>query len=166
MSDFDYHGRGADRHGQRRVHPQQLFHYRSNWFLSAWCVDREDLRTFSVDRIRHPHQLDERAEDLAPEKLDRYLRGSFGIFTGTAEAWAVLRFSAYAARWVADESWHPDQLGQWLPDGRWELQVPYADPTELIREVLRHGPEVEVVAPAELREEVRVRLQAALGQYR
>lgn len=163
---FSYHARTRDEHSDRRVHPQQLLHYRGNWYLSAHCTEQQALRLFSVDRIEDPVVLEELAADEDPDTHDRHLRASFGIFTGTAEAWAVLRFTPRAARWVADESWHPDQISHWVEDGRWELQVPYADPTELIQEIQRHGPEVEVVAPGELRETVRQRLAEAGDIYR
>lgn len=162
---FDYHGRGRDVHSQRRVHPQQLVHYRGNWYLSAWCVSQRALRLFAVDRIERAQLLDEAADEEDPETHDRHLRASFGIFTGNAAAWAVLRFTPYAARWVADETWHPDQIGHWTNDGRWELQIPYAEPTELVQEILRHGPEAEVLAPESLRREVARRLEEAASQY-
>ena len=76
-----------------------------------------------------------------------------------------MRFSPHAVRWVADEQWHPYQIGFRVADGRYELQVPYSDPTELIQEVLRHGPEAEVVAPEGLRAVVRERLRWALEPY-
>ncbi|WP_256091657.1 hypothetical protein [Candidatus Thiosymbion oneisti] len=34
--------------------------------------------------------------------LDRFLGAGFGIFSGSAVAWAVLRFSPAASRWAAD----------------------------------------------------------------
>ncbi|WP_435103723.1 helix-turn-helix transcriptional regulator [Arhodomonas sp. AD133] len=163
---FHYHGRARDRRSHRRVHPQQLIHYRGNWYLSAWCTEQQALRVFSLDRIEGAEILDAPAQDENPTAHDRHLRSSFGIFTGTAESWAVLRFSPHAARWVADEHWHPDQIGHWTPDGQWELQVPYSDPTELIQEVLRHGPDVEVLAPNELREHATHRLQEATRLYK
>ena len=38
-----------------------------------------------------------------------------------------------------------------LADGSYELTIPYADPTELVRDVMRFGPDVEVVRPEGLR---------------
>jgi predicted DNA-binding transcriptional regulator YafY len=70
------------------------------------------------------------------------------------------------ARWIADERWHPDQQAEALSDGRYRLTIPYADPSELILDILRYGPDVEVLAPAELRLAVTERLSAALAQYR
>ena len=69
------------------------------------------------------------------------------------------------ARWVADEQWHPRQTGRFLEDGRYELRVPYSDPRELVMDILRHGPDVEVMAPPELSAAVAETLRAASGQY-
>jgi len=161
---FRYRSRSRDEERGRHVHPQRLVHYRSNWYLAAWCEDAEDLRLFSLDRIRDPQLGEGGCRCMETNVLNRQLEGSFGIFTGVARDWALLRFSPAAARWAAEESWHPDQLGDWDGD-HYEVQVPYSDPTELILEVLRYGPEVEVLGPATLREEVLRRLRAAVGRY-
>jgi predicted DNA-binding transcriptional regulator YafY len=39
------------------------------------------------------------------------------------------------------------------------------DPTELRMDVLRHGSEVEVLEPKELRQQVQEQLRQALSQY-
>lgn len=162
---FTYHGRARNEERHRRVDPQVLSLYRGNWYLAAYCHDAEALRIFALDRIEAPAVLAEAAVNMDSKALDRDLHASFGIFTGTARQWAVLHFTPFAARWVADETWHPEQIGQWTPDGGWQIQIPYSDPTELIQEVLRHGPEVEVMAPADLRREVASRLRRAVDQY-
>lgn len=162
--DIDYRGRTRNEQAQRRVHPQRLIHYRSNWYLVAHCDSANDLRLFSLDRIRDAALTEVEALVLDGSHVERWLGASYGIFTGTAKQWAHLRFTAMAARWAAEERWHPDQLGAWQGDA-FELQVPYADPTELIMEVLRYGPEVEVLGPLELRREVARRLAAAAGIY-
>ena len=45
------------------------------------------------------------------------------------------------------------------------LTVPYSDPRELVLEILRHGPDVRVIEPTELQQEVAKRLRAAADQY-
>ena len=42
-----------------------------------------------------------------------------------------------------------------------ELELPYADDRELVQDILRHGGEVEVLAPPELRRRVRAEHQRA-----
>jgi len=43
--------------------------------------------------------------------------------------------------------------------------VPYSKSPELVMDVLRHGENVEVVGPAELRKEITRRLRAAAEIY-
>src|SRR5690606_11374137 len=114
---FDYHSRSRDQHTEREVSPQRLAHYRDNWYLDAWDHGRKALRTFAVDRISQARATEESARDIPERELDRHLASAYGIFGGTANKLAVLRFSAERARWVADERWHPDQSGQFRTDG-------------------------------------------------
>ena len=78
---------------------------------------------------------------------------------------AVLRFSKERARWVADKRWHPEQAGQYLVDGRYELRIPYRDERELVMDIMRHGADVEAVSPVKLRESVKTQLNQALSAY-
>ncbi|MBU4326713.1 MAG: WYL domain-containing protein, partial [Proteobacteria bacterium] len=121
--------------------------------------------TLALDRIHDPVMRDEEAMDIPDEQLDSYYGGSFGIFSGPPKHAAILRFSPQRARWVAEEQWHSDQQGSWLADGSYQLSLPYGDSRELVLDILRYGPDVEVIAPDELRCEVRERLIAALRQY-
>ena len=70
-------------------------------------------------------------------------------------------FSAQIAAWVSSEEWHPAQRSEWLPDGRWQLELPFVDATELLMDLLRHAGQVEVVAPSALREAYVKRLRTA-----
>lgn len=161
---ISYHGRGRDRMQAREVSPQRLIHYRDNWYLDAWCHWRQALRSFAVDAIESARVLDKPALDIADTELDAVLGAGYGIFAGRAVQWATLRFSAERARWVAAESWHPQQRGQFEADGRYRLELPYADPRELVMDILRHVPEVEVLGPVALRDEVLTRLQEGLAR--
>ena len=162
---FRYRARTTNSDSRRTVSPQRLTHYRDNWYLDGWDHDREALRSFAVDRILEPHALDTAATDVGEADLNELLSSSYGIFAGTPKAWATIRFSAHAARWVADEHWHSQQKGEWLPDGRYELQVPYSNSRELLMDVLKYGPDAEIVAPLPLREEMKILLQLALTGY-
>ena len=161
-----YHGRARDQATERIVSPQRLAHYRDNWYLDGWCHLRKGLRSFAVDRVRDAQELDEAADAVADAELDKHFASAYGIFAGKANKTAVLRFSAERARWVADERWHPEQVGQYLTDGRYELRIPYRDDRELVMDILKHGAEVEVVEPEALRRTVADRLADALARYR
>lgn len=160
-----YHGRTRDETTERDVSPQRLVYYRDNWYLDGWCHRRRDLRTFSLDRLHVVDILSRSALDVDEDELNRVLSSSYGIFAGEPRHTAVLRFTAGAARWVADEQWHPAQQSRIFTDGSMEMHVPYGDPRELLQDILRFGPEVEVVEPPPLREAVAQRLQQAMQRY-
>ncbi len=162
---ISYYSRSTDQGSERCVSPQRMVNYRNNWYLDAWCHSREGLRTFSLDMIRAASLRKEAAREIAEHALDEQLSHSYGIFSGQPTAVAELLFSAHAARWVATETWHPEQRGERLSDGRYRLRLPYAQPAELIGEILRYGEDVELIGPPALRQAVQTQLQAALAQY-
>jgi len=162
---FRYRARTTGNDSQRRVSPQRLTHYRDNWYLDAWDHERKAPPRFAVDPLPEAKPAEERAADVPEAELDSHLAGSYGIFSGPPKAWATIAFSPRAARWVADEHWHSRQEGRFLPDGRYELRVPYSNARELLMDVLRYGPDAEVIAPAPLREEAKILLRLALAGY-
>lgn len=153
-----------DQTTQRTVSPQRLLHYRENWYLLAWCHKADELRLFAVDAIRHAELLRQSSRSVAKKKLDQMMGSGFGIFGGKAKYRARLRFSPVAARWIADEIWHPEQEISW-EDDHLILDLPYAQSRELAMEVLRHGPDVEVLSPEGLRTEISTLLQQTLARY-
>jgi predicted DNA-binding transcriptional regulator YafY len=159
-----YH-RGRDQETDREVSPQRLIYYRDNWYLDAWCHLREEIRSFAVDAIRRVELVDKKARTVARRDLDAVLGSGYGIFSGTKVEWARLRFTPQHARWVASEQWHPQQKSLVAPDGHYLLEIPYANPTELMMDILRHGAGVEVLGPASLRAAVKKELAAAQAAY-
>jgi len=160
-----YFARGRGESSERDISPQRLVHYRDNWYLDAYCHLRDDLRSFAVDAIRSAEMLPTEALDIADAELDARLGNGYGIFSGEALAWAQLKFSPVRARWVATEQWHPRQRTRFEPDGTFILELPYSDSRELVMDILRHGAEVEVLAPDELRDEVRRTVAAMHDRY-
>jgi proteasome accessory factor C len=163
---IDYASRARTDVSSREISPQRLVHYRDNWYVDAWCHKSEGLRTFALDCVQTAQLLPTAALEIADERLNLELSGSYGIFSGAPTATAVLRFTPERARWVSAEQWHPHQQGVWTADGSYELSVPFHRNEELILDILRYGPDVEVVAPAALRIAVAQRLEKAAAQYR
>jgi len=160
-----HYNRTKDEQTEREVSPQRLVHYRDNWYLDAWCHLRTDLRSFSVDAIREARLLDARAKEIPAAELDAHLGAGYGIFAGSKVEWATLRFTSQAARWVSAQRWHPEQRARIEKNGSYFLELPYAEMPELVMEILKHGPEVEVLAPAALRARVAESLAEAAGRY-
>jgi len=160
-----YFARGRGQSSERAISPQRLVHYRDNWYLDGYCHLRNDLRSFAVDAISDAEILESAALDITDAELDARLGSGYGIFSGEAVAWAQLKFSPTRARWVAAEQWHPRQRTRFEPDGAFILEVPYSDSRELVMDILRHGTDVEVLAPDALREEIRRTVAAMHARY-
>ncbi len=161
-----YLTRSRGQSGQRMVSPQRMVHYRATWYLDAWCHKAQGLRRFALDAIEDARVSDERAKDVSLKTVQSEMDAGYGIYAGAKPQWAVLMFEPQAAQWISREQWHPQQQGQWREDGRYELRLPYVQETEVVMDVLRHGPEVTVLSPPALAKRVREALNAAAALYR
>lgn len=156
---------------EREVSPQRLVNYRNTWYLDAWCHASDALRRFALDAVRDAALLDAKAKNVALRDLEAELDAGYGIYGGGGSKvkWATLVFSAEAAQWVANEEWHPQQQARWLDGepgaGRYELRVPYSDPTELAMDILRHGDSVVVTGDKALAALIGQRLRDAAARY-
>jgi len=124
------------------------------------------MRTFKVERIVSAEMLPQ-AFDLPPDlTVDTLLASAWGIIWGEGHT-VKLRFSPSSA-WRAKESrWHPTQTVEDLPDGGCLMTLTVASLMEVGRWVRGWGDAVEVLAPEELRDELKreaVRLARAYAR--
>ncbi len=145
--------------------PQRLVNYRNTWYLDAWCHRRRWPAPLRLG-IQDARALDTAHRHVAVKELGGRARRRLRHLSARAASSevATLVFEADAAQWVAGEEWHPQQKPRWLDDGRYELQVPYSDPTELAMDILRWGDRVVVAGDKALSTRSR-RGCAALAQY-
>lgn len=160
-----YFNRTRDETTQREVSPQRLVYYRANWYLDAWCHLRNDLRSFSLDAMRDTELVATKAKEVSDKELHEVLASGYGIFSGRKVQWATLRFTPERARYVALELWHSKQRARWEKDGWYVLELPFSSEKELMMDILKHGADVEVLAPESLRQETRKRAQGIVALY-
>ena len=152
---------------EREVSPQRLVNHRNTWYVDAWCHASDGLRRFALDAMLEARALETKAKSVALRDLEAALDAGYGIYGGAGAKlqWATLVFNADAAQWVANEQWHVEQKARWREDGRYELQVPYSDPTELAMDILRHGDSVFVEGDRALAQLIAKRLRSAAARY-
>ncbi len=160
-----YLTRSRNERSERTVSPQVLVYYKENWYLVAWCHKADGLRMFALDAIEEAALLPESAKAVAKKSVEELIGRDFGIYSGNERHWAKLLFTATQAPWIKSETWHSDQQSETTPDGSYLLTVPYSDPRELLLEIMRFGPDVRVLAPPELKQQVAQRLRDAAAQY-
>jgi predicted DNA-binding transcriptional regulator YafY len=162
---IDYFTKSTNKRSERIVSPQRLIHYKENWYLFAWCHQADNMRMFALDSIESAHKINEAIYDVDSKLIDDVIGTNFGIFSSGERQWAKLKFSAIQARWVQNEEWHPDQKMQIFDDGSLVLDIPFSNPQELILEIMRLGPQVEVLEPVTLRQTIKEQLAQAIAQY-
>lgn len=165
--DVHYCKVGGDQVKRRQIEPLHLACIMDEWYLVAWCREREAIRNFAVAgfekasasrSIFEPREFDPRA----------WFDGRFGRYVDP-EATAhqvVISFSAEAAPWVAERSWHPQQELKRAGDGTVTLSFPAPALFEVKRWVLGWGADAEVREPAALRRAVAAESRALVDRYR
>lgn len=160
-----YYARGRGEASEREVSPQLLIHHRGNWYLGAWCHQKEAMRSFAMDSIQSAEGTSKKSKAVTKKELDGFVGQGYGIFAGSKVRWAKLRFSAERARWVSREMWHPHQRTSEEETGELLMELPFTDTRELLMDVLRHGHHVQVLEPEDLKIAVKGELERALSGY-
>jgi len=138
----------------RLVEPVHLQHYMGSWVLLAWCTDRCDWRHFYLGRMEQVQVTDTAFDPHPRSRWQDRLQGAFGIFQGEQRQQVILRFNPHRAGWLRQEIWHTAQVMEEQPDGSLVMRIPVSDFREVKLRILQYGADVEVIAPAELRQEI------------
>ncbi len=146
-----------DEVNHRTIDPLHLANIDGDWFLLAHCHRRNRVLTFVPSRIRELHVTDETFAPPVGFSPQAHLAGSFRVIR--EEHGHVhhvrLRFSPFAARYVGERTWHPSQTSSRLADGRLEIELHVASLIEIRKWALSFGSDCEVIAPDELRDQIR-----------
>jgi predicted DNA-binding transcriptional regulator YafY len=142
---------------ERRIEILRLVNYAGSWYCLAYDHSRSELRTFRLSRIvRVSLSKEKAAAAIDPAEVERFLGASYGMFKGSGDKRATIRFYGRALPIVRNELWHPEQERTEGMDRRHgpyvELSVPVSRWEEILGRVLRFGADAEAVAPPEFRE--------------
>lgn len=132
-------------------------------YVLAFCVERNEERTYKLSRIQSAQLTNERV-------ARRRLSMSGKPFDGAVKAWSgaasiiEVRLDANVA-WLAREYPLPEQSEHPNADGTVTIRAKVAGLVEVRPRILAWGATAEVLKPEELREAVRAELAGALRKY-
>jgi len=151
---FDYKKPEAARYEQRYVQPYHLGCVENLWYLFAFDLDRGELRTFALPRIRDVRVSKTRFRRPIDFSIGRFLEQSFGVFTRPAKTKHAIRivFDAFAAPRIEERQWHPSQKIKQLRDGGIELSLTLGNLEDIERWILSWGSHAQVLAPPDLKQ--------------
>ena len=157
--EFDY----LDAQGRRThrcIQPIKLLYKQHAWYLVGWCLLRKDVRLFRLSRMRQATPTGRafdraailaRVEKGAPLQPDRPL------------IHLTLRFGPQALSRLYDD--YDDRMIVANNDGTYTVQVAFPMDEWVYGHLMSFGPDVEVLHPAWIRQEVAKRLKRALDRY-
>jgi proteasome accessory factor B len=123
-------------------------------YLIGWDETRDALRTFKIERIRDVALTPRTFEPPEPGSLEGALRAAWDIIADQPATEVVLRFAPAVATRVLETTWHPTQRVTTQEDGSLVWRATVAGTIEIRLWILSWGDEVEVLEPAELRNNV------------
>jgi len=153
--EFDYKNLGAAKVQRRLVHPYHLACIENHWYLFAFDVNRQAIRTFSLSRLARPKLGRKTFTVPADFNPDEYLRGSFSVYKGKDDYEVVIEFDTWATDLVRGRHWHTSQEFTELPDGGSRLRLRLNSLEEIERWVLTWGTHATVVRPSTLTDRIR-----------
>ena len=165
--EFQYHKLVGRSHEPRRVQPYHFGCIDNQWYLFAFDLDRQQMRTFVLGRMKEVHSTGERFTRPADFSMTKHLGDSFGVFSPDGKPQEIrIRFDSFAARLVRERKWHASQKIKELEDGEIELSLKLSNLTEIQRWVLSWGEHARVIAPKELRDRIAATVEAMGKSYR
>jgi proteasome accessory factor B len=164
---FRYKKPGAKGEEERSVQPYHLGCVENLWYLFAFDLDRMQLRTFALPRVREVQVTKNKFRRPVDFSIGKFLEQSFGVYaraTKTSEKVRIV-FDAFAAQLVQERQWHPTQKVKHLAKGSIELSLTLGNLEEIERWILSWGKHAQVLAPAELRSRMATTISALANTY-
>jgi proteasome accessory factor C len=144
----------------RVLHPYALVHAGGRWYALGRCPEAAGapgdpaIRAFRLDRILAVTPLDGSFDVPGDFDPRNYVSTSGDLFHAEEPLDVTVRYSPRIAHWIEEQV-----LGVLQTDGGILVEHVVADPAWLVRHVLYHGPDAEVLEPPEIRDLMRQRIE-------
>ncbi|MEV4767356.1 YafY family protein [Micromonospora chokoriensis] len=155
-----YYTAARDETTDRVIDPLRVLMVGGRAYVEAWCRRAEAVRLFRADRIDAITELDEPAT-VPPQAVPHDL--TEGVFRPSPDLPLITLRIGRSERWITE--YYPCERVEAGDGDQWLVSLRVTDLLWARRFVLGLGPEVTVVAPVELAEQVRATAAAALDAY-
>jgi len=164
---FSYESFVSGEKKPRKVTPLLLKEYRNRWYAITFDMVKSTIITYALDRISDFETSEEDGAVPINFNPDTYFKHAIGITTNENDRPVNITFKAtnVAAKYVDSQPLHASQ--EKLKEGKkrtvFNLFANVSE--ELVRELLSYADALEVMAPDELRQEMKKRLREAYERY-
>lgn len=154
--EFQYHKLAGRGHEPRRAQPYHVGCIENQWYLFAFDLDRQQMRTFALSRLKAVSLTGKKFVRPADFSVTKHLGDSFGVFKDGSKPQEIrIRFDSFAGRLVRERKWHASQKIKELDGGDIELSLKLGNLAEIFRWVLSWGAHAKVLGPQTLKDMVQ-----------
>jgi proteasome accessory factor BC len=157
LLEIEHYKEELDEFTKRRIEPYKLMNGQEGWYVHSWDPDKDDTRSFRLDRIRSATVLDESFE--ARPGIEPDIHG----WPSTGE----VADSRIARVWMAPErarrAREDKRVVEELADGAVIVELPFAGHRYLAREILKEAGDAVVLEPDDARQAVLEAAEALAG---
>jgi predicted DNA-binding transcriptional regulator YafY len=148
------------------LHPYHLLYKNRSWYVIGFSEPHKMVRTFNLNRIKTVKTLSDCFVGGEDFDLQEYL-GRAWMLRPVGRLYNIeLKFLPLVAHNVSEVQWHSTQQAQWNEDGSVTLNFRVDGLGEIVWWVLGYGDQVQVLAPAALREKVLERARGIIENHR
>lgn len=149
------------------THPYCLKIFRQRWYMLAKTIGKEELRIYSLDRIKDIKVLDKALELPAGFDAAEFFSDYFGIVIGHNVQPSIMEIKASAeqAKYLESLPLHPSQTAVEVTPEYTVFRYRLVPTFDLKQEILSRGSTLEVLSPGWLREEIIDELQKTITKY-
>jgi proteasome accessory factor BC len=148
MLEIEHYKEELDEFTKRRIEPYKLMNGQEGWYVHAWDPEKDDTRSFRLDRIRSATVLDESFEPRPGIEPDIHGWPSTGEVADSRRARVWM--APDRARWAREDK----RVVTELADGAVIVELPYAGHSYLARELLKEAGDAVVLEPDDARQAV------------
>ena len=157
LLEIEHYKEELDEFTKRRIEPYKLMNGREGWYVHSWDPDKDDTRSFRLDRIRSATVLDESFERRPGIEPDIHGWPSTGEVADSriARVW----MAPERARWAREDK----RVVEDLADEAVVVELSYAGHEYLAREILKEAGDAVVLEPEDSRQAVLEAAEALAG---
>lgn len=154
--DVEYAARNEPKHKKRVIQPHELVLNDGKWYVLAADAPGGPVKSFFLNRGRN-WRLSQRPFRRNPEfSLEAFMDGTFQMMRGTGPKQKIrLLFEPVAGKVASEQMVDRSQTVKPKPGGRVEIGFELNSLEQIRRWILRFEGEVKVMAPQELKRQVR-----------
>ena len=164
--EMTYQGFNSDAPSTFEAHPWCLKLFRQRWYLLARGVNMQDPWIYGLDRIRAVKETKNPLKVPKKFKADEFFSHFFGIIVDERKPETIrLKVDASQVGYFESLPLHSSQRKIEQTEGYTIYEYKLVPTYDFEQEILRNGPNVEVLSPASFRDAIHADAKAMLALY-